>query len=305
MNQHIPSFLQTCTAVLVLGMLIVITVPVTAASETGVYFKPLDVSARCCEDVEVELWVNTTNIQGGQINLTYNPNCVNITNWARNTAVFSMGGWTHYEARAWVTFATQDSLNGEYQLGTFTIQCVNARGKSCETSLKSVTPSKLFDHTGKSVAATWTVGTLGCNRTLDTGAGSYPSISGTHNGTITPNRTIEVQKLYTYPCAGTGGHTEYARIWNSTLDVNATWEGYEEDWHNITFNAPFSLVAGETYYYTLKTGSYPQIHHVSELPTATGWINCTRFIDATGRVSNNGIPAIRLCIDEIRGTDWK
>ncbi len=65
MNQHIPSFLQTCTAVLVLGMLIVITVPVTAASETGVYFKPLDVSARCCEDVEVELWVNTTNIQGG------------------------------------------------------------------------------------------------------------------------------------------------------------------------------------------------------------------------------------------------
>ena len=300
MNPNIRSFVQTCTAVLVLGMLIVITVPVTAA-ETEVYFDPQDVSVRCCEEVEVELWVNATNFPGGQINLTYNPNCVNITNWARNTAVVSMGGWTHYEARVWVTFAPQNSLSGEYMLGTFTLQCVNARGESCETSFTFVTPSKLFDHTGKSVAVTWTEGTFGCNRTLDTGLGTYPSISGTHNGTITPNRTIEVQMLYTYPCAGTGGHTEYARIWNSTLDVNATWDGYEEDWHNITFDAPFSLVAGETYYYTLKTGSYPQIHHVSELPTATGWINCTRFVDATGRVSNDWIPAIMLCRDEIRG----
>ena len=109
MNQHIHFFVQTGTAVLVLGMLILITVPVTAA-EAEVYFEPQDVSVRCCEYVEVELWVNATNIQGGQINLTYNPNCVNITNWARNTAVVSMGGWTHYEARVWVTFASQDSL---------------------------------------------------------------------------------------------------------------------------------------------------------------------------------------------------
>jgi len=224
MNQNIRSFVQTCTAVLALGMLVVITVSVTAA-ETEVYFELQDFSVRCCEEVEVELWINATNFQGGQINLTYNPNCVNITNWTRNTAVFSMGGGTHYEARVWVTFATQDSLSGEYKIGTFTLQCVNARGESCETSLQFVTPSKLFDHTGKSVAANWEDGTFGCNRTLDTGAGGYPSISGTHNGTITPNRTIEIQKLYTYPCAGTSGHTEYARIWNSTLDVNATWEG--------------------------------------------------------------------------------
>ncbi|MCK4734421.1 MAG: hypothetical protein KAT65_18340, partial [Methanophagales archaeon] len=142
------KIVQTCSRLLVLGilllsMLLIITVPVTAA-ETEVHFEPLDVSARYCEYVEVELWVNTTNIQGGQINLTYNPNCVNITNWARNTAVFSMGGWTHYEGRAWITFASQDSLSGECLIGTFTLQCVNARGKSCETSLKFVTPSKLF-----------------------------------------------------------------------------------------------------------------------------------------------------------------
>ncbi len=294
MNQNIRSFALTCTTVLVLSMLIVITVSVTAA-ETGVYFKPLDVSAKCCEDVEVELWINTTNIQGGQINLTYNPNCVNITNWARNTAVFSMGGWTHYEARAWVTFTTQNSLSGEYLLGTFTLQCVNSSGKSCETSLKFVTPSKLFDHTGKSVAANWENGTFGCNRTLDTGAGGYPSISGTHNGTITPNRTIKVQKLYTYPGIGTGGHTEYAKIYNESWSIETSpWAGYTGDWHNILFTDSFKLSANAEYNYTIITGSYPQIHHKNTLLTTNGWINCTEFVDANGKIYDDWIPAIKL-----------
>ncbi|MBC8521692.1 MAG: right-handed parallel beta-helix repeat-containing protein, partial [Methanomicrobia archaeon] len=82
---------------------------------------------------------------------------------------------------------------------------------------------------------------------FDTGAPTnpYPSIFGTHNGTIKPNQTITVNRLYTYPCQGTGGHTEYARIWNSTLDVNTTWNGYKGDWHNISFNKSFTLVANE------------------------------------------------------------
>jgi hypothetical protein len=124
----------------------------------------------------------------------------------------------------------------------------------------------------------------------------YPSISGTHNGTIKPKETIEVSTLYTYPCPGTGGHTEFARIWNSTidLDVNATWRGYVGDWHNISFNHPFTLLANETYNYTIITGSYPQIHHESTLPTANGWINCTQSIDANGKIYYDWIPSIRL-----------
>ena len=70
--------------------------------------------------------------------------------------------------------------------------------------------------------------TAGITKVFDTGAPSnpYPSIAGTHTGTIMPNRTITVNKLYTYPCAGTGGHTEYARIWNKTWNATATWNGY-------------------------------------------------------------------------------
>ncbi|HIH96804.1 MAG TPA: hypothetical protein HA348_04915, partial [Thermoplasmata archaeon] len=97
---------------------------------------------------------------------------------------------------------------------------------------------------------------------FDTGtsANPYPSISGTHNGTITPSCNITVSKLYTYPCLGTGGHSEYVRLWNITdWNVTATWNCYKGDWHNISFDEPFTLLKDETYNYTIITGSYPQI----------------------------------------------
>ncbi len=131
---------------------------------------------------------------------------------------------------------------------------------------------------------------------FDTGAPAnpYPSISGTHNGTMKPNQTITVSKLYTYPCSGTGGHSEYMKIWNATWNATATWEGYAGDWHNISFDESFTLMKGVTYNYEIKTGSYPQIHHISALPTENGWINCTKFTDVNGKVYYDWIPAIRL-----------
>ncbi|MEA2076146.1 MAG: hypothetical protein U9O85_10565 [Euryarchaeota archaeon] len=134
----------------------------------------------------------------------------------------------------------------------------------------------------------------GIKRKFDTGNGTYPSIAGTHNGTITPNQTINVSMLYTYSCTGTGGHTEYARIWNSTLDVNATWNGYTGDWHNISFNKTFSLLPNETYNYTIRTGSYPQIIHESPFNATGGKITCTKFIDANGRIYYDWIPAVKF-----------
>ena len=130
--------------------------------------------------------------------------------------------------------------------------------------------------------------------TFDTGSGTYPSISGMHNGTITPNQTIIATKLYTYPCEGTGGHTEYARIWNSTWNATATWNGYVDDWHNISFDKPVVLLPNKTYNYTIRTGSYPQIIHARSKPVTGGLINCTTFTDANGKNYDDWIPAIRL-----------
>jgi len=131
---------------------------------------------------------------------------------------------------------------------------------------------------------------------FDTGtpANPYPSIMGNHTGTIKTNHTVIATKLYTYSCIGTGGHTEYARICNKTWNATATWKGYVGDWHNITFDKTVVLLPNKTYNYTIQTGSYPQIHHTSALPTANGWINCTEFTDANGKKYGDWIPAIKL-----------
>ena len=129
---------------------------------------------------------------------------------------------------------------------------------------------------------------------FDTGSGGYPSIMGNHTGTIKPNHTVIATKMYTYPCSGTGGHTEHVKIWNSTWNATAIWDGYVGDWHNISFSEPFTLKEGIKYNYTIITGSYPQIHHTDRLKIDDGEITCAAFIDANGKRHNNWIPAIRL-----------
>ncbi len=138
---------------------------------------------------------------------------------------------------------------------------------------------------------------------FDTGESSnpYPSISGTHNGTITPFRDINVSKLYTYPCTGTGGHTESIELYeNDTLIANGTWNGYVGDWHNLTIHnvtdgSPYvTLLKKQEYRYVIKTGSYPQIIHAESKDVTGGTITCTSFEDANGKVHYDWIPAIRL-----------
>jgi hypothetical protein len=138
--------------------------------------------------------------------------------------------------------------------------------------------------------------TISPHEVFDTCAGGYPSIAGTHNGTITPNKTINVSEMYTYPCTGTGGHSEYVALYhsNGTKLVEGHWNGYTEDWHNITFSASFTLEAGKTYNYTIRTGSYPQIIHATSKEVTGGTITCTEFVDVNGKVSEDWIPAIRL-----------
>ena len=178
-------------------------------------------------------------------------------------------------------------------LGTLTI-----RGDSPGTTDIIATVTKMDDDCGYPINPSTTPGhfEVGGITYFDTGEGTYPSIMGTHKGTITPNQDIVVQRMYTYPCAGTGGHSEYVKIWNSTWNVTANWTGYGGDWHNISFNTSFTLKANESYNYTIKTGSYPQIHHTDKLEAASGAgeITCEEFVDANGEVYKDWIPAIRL-----------
>ena len=131
---------------------------------------------------------------------------------------------------------------------------------------------------------------------FDTGHGTYPSIRGTHTGTFTPNQTMVVNRMYTYPCVGTGGHTESVRFYGpGGVEVTKTWNGYHGDYHGIEFGADApTLQAGTAYNYTIVTGSYPQIIHNETLTTPDGTINCTEFVDANEKRYTDWIPAIRL-----------
>jgi parallel beta-helix repeat protein len=138
-------------------------------------------------------------------------------------------------------------------------------------------------------------GWISISTIFDTGKGSYPSIMGTHEGKIIPSCNISVSTLYTYPCAGTGGHTESIELYeNGEPIANGMWNGYKGDWHNITLTPSITLYKDHEYNYTIKTGSYPQIHHNRTLLTENGWINCTEFRDANGKTYTDWIPAIRL-----------
>jgi hypothetical protein len=130
---------------------------------------------------------------------------------------------------------------------------------------------------------------------FDTGGGTYPSISGTHTGTIKPIDVIPVQKMYTYPCPGTGGHSEYVRIWNASGTIaEGNWSGYERGWHTVYFDKHFILKENKTYNYTIRTGSYPQIIHMPRANVTGGTITCEEFVDDNGKCYTDWIPAIKL-----------
>ena len=288
-----------CSALLAIFTLSATSFIVVGTTQNEVYFNPQYSNAEFCNTTNVEIWVDAENIQSGQMNLTYDSDCVNVTNWERNTTNFPMGGWdSSTDGAEWLTFTALSPFTGEYHVGTLTIHCVCE--EACTTTLDFTAPSALFDAYGAEITVNWIDGGFECTSSgdsfvFDTGSGTYPSISGTHNGTITSNQDISVSKLYTYPCTGTGGHTKYARIWNASWDgAEAHWNGYQGDWHNITFDESFTLRSGETYNYTIRTGSYPQIHHTPELATDNGTITCAGFADANGEKYCNWIPAIRL-----------
>ena len=209
-------------------------------------------------------------------------------------------GWYIDDILVVKSWLSEDVKSGEVESGEqMDINVtINATGlEAGEYHAEIIVRSNDFDESEITIPANLTVYLP--TAVFDTGASAnpYPSIMGNHIGTITPNKTIAISKLYTYPCVGTGGHTEYAKIWNLTWNATATWEGYAGDWHNISFDKTVVLLGDKTYNYTIRTGSYPQIIHEQNHTTLDGsYINCTEFTDANGRVFYGGIPAIRLWI---------
>jgi flagellar hook assembly protein FlgD len=145
------------------------TISVTGAGDNKVYFVPEESKASFCKTTQVELWVDATDFQSGQINLTYNPECAEITGWTRNTANFPMGTWAHTDGNEWITFVGGELKTGSYMIGTLTVHCAcdtNDCPDGCTTTLGFLetgeNPCKLVDDYGNAVTTTWMDGTFQC-----------------------------------------------------------------------------------------------------------------------------------------------
>jgi len=258
----------------------------------------------------VEVPVNITNVWNGpvqsiRLGVDYDESVLNMSSISK---VDLTSKWTTIRlgedrhtiiVTGYMDDAIQNGSSGSVVLLNFSVI-----GSPGDTSTMNMSFIELANpnpdvRVGRTVPArngTFTVTSTG---SFDTGEqeNPYPSISGIHNGSLILNHAMVVNKIFTYSCPGTGGHSEYVDFYNSTTGeeiANGTWNGYSEDWHNITFKEPFVLQAGTSYNYTLRTGSYPQIIHTSEYNATGGKITCTKFTDANGEEYYNGIAAIRL-----------
>jgi hypothetical protein len=254
---------------------------------------------------------NVTALGGGVICISYDSTVVHVTDVTGGGGnALLLGAWCSNNSvnPGYVRIASYSTwIAGQTGDVTFADVSYKAVGAVDNTSTLNIGVDSLFNIGYMDISCNIENGTLSVSETnitgFDTGAGGYPSIAGVHKGfIILPSRDINVSELYTYPCAGTGGHTEYVELCNVTSGwcINASWTGYQAgDYHNITFPAQFTLTKDGTYNYTIITGSYPQIIHEQDYPTLDGSvINCTSFTDVNGNDHEDWLPAIKLFDDE-------
>ncbi len=246
--------------------------------------------------------VNITNTSSGPIsgvvfNIAYDKTVINVTDVSRGTLTSNWGNLGFNNNFAWGTrvllsgptaYAIQNGSSGSVVILNFRV--IGGAPYKTDMNLSDI---QLSDPSGNEGPAPVKNGTFYVADTVfDTGPGTYPAISGIHNGTITPNRDISVHTLYTYSCGGTGGHTEYVWIHGHDVNESASWDGYNDEYQNIDFTNTFKLIEGKKYNYTIKIGSYPQIIHGRSKNVTGGEITCTKFTDTNGELYDDWIPAI-------------
>jgi hypothetical protein len=131
------------------------------AGDNEVHLIPQVSFAPFSGSAEVDIQVTADNLQGGQTTLTYDPTCVEVTGWVRNTTSFPLGTWlSGTPGEEGITFASVSPMTGTYSVGTLTLlsmseeECTSALAFAHDGPLTS----KLVDDLGREISATWTDG---------------------------------------------------------------------------------------------------------------------------------------------------
>jgi hypothetical protein len=165
----------------------------TATPKVGQgYLNPQHSGAPYCNTADVEIWVDGTNFHSGQIKLTYDSICAEVTNWIPNTIDFPVATWdSDTPGEEWITFSGPGSKTGEYLIGILTIHCVSEG--ECATDLDFVEDgamtTKLFDEWSNEIPATWEDGTFECAIVLTPTSTSTPTNTPTPTATSTATAT--------------------------------------------------------------------------------------------------------------------
>ena len=248
-------------------------------------------------DEAVTLPVSISNMQNygtGTISISFDPVVVHVTS-ITSGPYSTVVDWNANNTAGTVIISAWniDGVSGDFIFANVTFLAVGTGS----TPL-NLTVTTLKDIYYETIPARTKNGSFSFKSTLfDTGTGTYPSIAGTHYGCFTPKRDITVRHIYTYPCAGTGGYSEsiiFRDYETGKIEIDVSCDGYQDDYHNITISPPVELLKDRVYNYTIRTGSYPQVIHQTELETDDGIITCTKFTDLNRRCYNDRIPAITL-----------
>gem|GEM_PF-2380275 len=138
------------------------TFAITTPSANTVYPEPQNSCAPYSNTVAVQIWADTTDEFGvGQINLTYDSSCANVTNFEYGPLFSGFSTWDSTVAgREWLVFTRLGTVSGTVLIGTLTIQCGTT--SECETPLTFAPPSKLNDPFVGDLIVTWIGGTFNC-----------------------------------------------------------------------------------------------------------------------------------------------
>ena len=253
-------------AVLICVCMVVITImPATAPSMPTISVEPSHLKVSQNETFTINITVNPAGyeIYAAQYYLYFNPIILKVISQSQGNFLSQDGANT--------IVLVNNNTNGRVEYAEFrtsvengvttpgTLASITFKAIKCGKSELKLSNVILSDINATSIMTNVSSGNVIVEPTVfgamfDTGRGEYPSIAGTHNGTITPKHDIIVNCIYTYPCEGTGGHTEHVIIYNGTeIIAEARWNGYIDDYYNITFPNTFTLLANHTYNYTIIT----------------------------------------------------
>ncbi len=281
-------------AVLLFLLVLGLAMPMTQASPTTTV-SIVNITSDLGEAVTLPVSIsNMQNYGTGTISISFDSSVVHV-NSVTSGPYSTVVDWNASNTAGTVIISAWniDGVSGDFIFANVTFLAVGTGS----TPL-NLTVTTLKDIYYETIPARTKNGSYSFKSSLfDTGTGTYPSIAGTHYGCFTPKRNITVRQIYTYPCAGTGGHSEsviFCDYETGEIEIDVSCDGYQDDYHNITISPPVELLKDRVYNYTIRTWSYPQVIHQTELETDDGTINCTNFIDINRRWYNDWIPAITL-----------